>query len=166
MQPESTKSRRLQAANYRNAKFQPQRARVAAGGARPIDHAALQRCGQKSSKKGVIETWLSVQFGFNRLTRLFFASFLTLLWCDGAVALDRKLVHPFAHERELRVDHQIRRGPDEALPRHYRAVATSELGVEETVDARSLNNLAMVYHDQGRYAEAEPLYQRSEVTVR
>ncbi len=27
--------------------------------------------------------------------------------------------------------------------------------------ATSLNNLALVYDDQGRYAEAEPLYQRS-----
>ena len=103
----------------------------------------------------------SVQFGFIRLTRLLLASALTLLWPDGAVALDRKLVHPLAQERELWVDHQIRRGPGEALPRHYPAVAKSELGVEEAVDARSLNNLAMVYHDQGRYAEAEPLYQRS-----
>jgi hypothetical protein len=85
-----------------------------------------------------------VQFGFNRLTRLLLAAALTLLWSDGAVALDRKLVHPLAQERELWVDHQIRRGPGEALPRHYQAVAKSELGVEETVDARSLNNLAML----------------------
>ena len=103
----------------------------------------------------------SVQFGFNRLTRLLLASALTWLWSDSAVALDRKLVHPLAHKRELRVDHQIRRGPGEALPRHYPAVAKSELGVEKTVDARSLNNLAMLYHDQGHYAEAELLYQRS-----
>ncbi len=27
--------------------------------------------------------------------------------------------------------------------------------------ATSLNNLALVYDDQGRYAEAEPLYQRA-----
>ncbi len=27
--------------------------------------------------------------------------------------------------------------------------------------ATSLNNLALLYHDQGRYAEAEPLYERA-----
>ncbi len=31
--------------------------------------------------------------------------------------------------------------------------------------AQSLNNLAALYHQQGRYAKAEPLYQRS-LTIR
>ncbi len=35
------------------------------------------------------------------------------------------------------------------------------MGPEHPDVARSLNNLAMVYTDQGKYEEAEPLYQRS-----
>jgi len=35
------------------------------------------------------------------------------------------------------------------------------LGKDHPDVASSLNNLASLYQDQGRYAEAEPLYQRS-----
>lgn len=34
-----------------------------------------------------------------------------------------------------------------------------ELGPDHPNVGQSLNNLAGIYHDQGRYAEAEPLYQ-------
>ncbi len=34
-------------------------------------------------------------------------------------------------------------------------------GPEDTRLATSLNNLALLYHDEGKYAEAEPLYQRA-----
>ena len=34
------------------------------------------------------------------------------------------------------------------------------LGSEHPDVAESLNNLAALYHDQGRYAEAKPLYQQ------
>ena len=36
-----------------------------------------------------------------------------------------------------------------------------EFGVEDLRFATSLNNLALLYYTQGRYAEAEPLYQRA-----
>ncbi len=36
-----------------------------------------------------------------------------------------------------------------------------EFGVEDPRFATSLNNLAVLYKAQGRYAEAEPLYQRA-----
>ena len=35
------------------------------------------------------------------------------------------------------------------------------LGPDHPDVATSLNNLAALYHDQGRYADAEPLYKRS-----
>ena len=36
-----------------------------------------------------------------------------------------------------------------------------ELGLDDPATATLLNNLAVLYKAQGRYAEAEPLYQRS-----
>ncbi len=41
------------------------------------------------------------------------------------------------------------------------ALREGALGPEHPDVAQSLNNLAALYDDQGRYAEAEPLYQRS-----
>jgi hypothetical protein len=35
------------------------------------------------------------------------------------------------------------------------------LGADHPDVAQSLNNLAWLYHEQGRYSEAEPLYQRA-----
>jgi tetratricopeptide (TPR) repeat protein len=35
------------------------------------------------------------------------------------------------------------------------------LGPDHPDVAQSLNNIALLYHARGRYAEAEPLYQRS-----
>jgi hypothetical protein len=35
------------------------------------------------------------------------------------------------------------------------------LGAEDRDTASSLNNLATLYQDQGKYEEAEPLYQRA-----
>ena len=44
-----------------------------------------------------------------------------------------------------------------------RALAIREkvLGPEHVNVAQSFNNLAGLYNDQGRYADAEPLYKRS-----
>ncbi len=36
-----------------------------------------------------------------------------------------------------------------------------EFGPDHPTTAALLNNLAVLYRDQGRYAEAEPLFQRS-----
>ncbi|MFQ5624493.1 MAG: tetratricopeptide repeat protein, partial [Paracoccaceae bacterium] len=36
-----------------------------------------------------------------------------------------------------------------------------ELGPDHPITARLLNNLALLYHAQGNYAEAAPLYRRS-----
>ena len=41
------------------------------------------------------------------------------------------------------------------------AIREKALGPDHPDVAGSLNNLAVLYHDQGRYAEAEPLYKRS-----
>ena len=41
------------------------------------------------------------------------------------------------------------------------AIKEKALGRDHPDVARSLNNLAGLYRDQGRYADAEPLYQRS-----
>ena len=38
------------------------------------------------------------------------------------------------------------------------------MGPEHPNVATSLNNLALIYYDQGKYAEAEPLYQRDLAT--
>ena len=50
-----------------------------------------------------------------------------------------------------------------AEPLYQRALAIREkaLGPEHPDVARSLNNLANLYHDRGDYAKAEPLYQRA-----
>ena len=50
-----------------------------------------------------------------------------------------------------------------AEPLFERALAIWEtaLGPEHPDVATSLNNLAMLYYDQGQYAKAEPLYQRA-----
>jgi tetratricopeptide (TPR) repeat protein len=44
-----------------------------------------------------------------------------------------------------------------------RALATGEkvLGPEDPLVALGLNNLALLYQDQGKYEQAEPLYQRA-----
>jgi len=60
----------------------------------------------------------SVQFGFIRLTRLLLASALTLLWPDGAVALDRKLEHPLAQERSYGLITKF----DVALAKRFRGI--------------------------------------------
>ena len=52
----------------------------------------------------------------------------------------------------------------DAKPLHQRALAIRErsLGPAEHPDiARSLNNLAALYHVQGRLADAEPLFERA-----
>ena len=41
------------------------------------------------------------------------------------------------------------------------AIREKALGPDHPDVARSLNNLAELYDDQGRYADAEPLYKRS-----
>ena len=41
------------------------------------------------------------------------------------------------------------------------AIRETALGRDHPALATSLNNLAGLYYRQGRYAEAEPLYQRS-----
>ncbi len=41
------------------------------------------------------------------------------------------------------------------------AIFEKALGPDHPELGRSLNNLAALYDDQGKYAEAEPLYQRS-----
>jgi hypothetical protein len=50
----------------------------------------------------------------------------------------------------------------EAEPLLSRALTIREqtLGPEHPDTAESLNNLAMLYFNQGRYIEAEPLYRR------
>jgi len=52
---------------------------------------------------------------------------------------------------------------EEAIARSERALAIREqtLGPEHPDTARSLNNLAVLYHDMGAYAKAEPLYLRA-----
>jgi tetratricopeptide (TPR) repeat protein len=51
----------------------------------------------------------------------------------------------------------------EAIPLAERALAlgVKALGPEHLDVATSLNNLALLYESQGRYAEAEPLYKRT-----
>jgi tetratricopeptide (TPR) repeat protein len=51
----------------------------------------------------------------------------------------------------------------EAEPLYVRALAIRErqLGAEHPYTAHSLNNLAMLYYNQGKYAEAELLYMRA-----
>jgi tetratricopeptide (TPR) repeat protein len=41
------------------------------------------------------------------------------------------------------------------------AIRETTLGGDHPAVATSLNNLAVLYHDQLRYADAEPLYQRA-----
>ena len=41
------------------------------------------------------------------------------------------------------------------------AIREKTLGPDHPDVASALNNLASLYHKQGRYAEAEPLYKRS-----
>ena len=41
------------------------------------------------------------------------------------------------------------------------AIKEKILGPDHTEVATSLNNLALLYYAQGRYAQAEPLYKRS-----
>ncbi len=50
-----------------------------------------------------------------------------------------------------------------AEPLYERSLAIREkvLGSAHPDVAQSLNNLALLYHVQGKYAEAEPLYQRA-----
>ena len=51
---------------------------------------------------------------------------------------------------------------DEAEKQVLRALQEAEnFGPEDPRLAASLNNLALLYHGQGKYAEAEPLHQRS-----
>ncbi len=56
---------------------------------------------------------------------------------------------------------------DEAEPHALEALALSEteFGPEHAYTVKSLNNLAMLYKNQARYTEAEPLYKRSLVRV-
>ena len=41
------------------------------------------------------------------------------------------------------------------------AIREHQLGPEHSDTAQSLNNLAGLYDEQGKYAQAEPLYQRA-----
>jgi hypothetical protein len=56
---------------------------------------------------------------------------------------------------------QLRAGIDERYPRLDLAALNGDSGAEAATDARQLNDLALLYQNQGRYADAEPLYQRS-----
>jgi tetratricopeptide (TPR) repeat protein len=50
--------------------------------------------------------------------------------------------------------------PDE-LAKRALAISEKALGPDHPDVATSLNNLALLYRNQGRYADAEPLYKRS-----
>src|SRR5437764_11821541 len=56
---------------------------------------------------------------------------------------------------------QLRGGVDERSPSLNLAALTGDDGAKTTTEARQLNDLALLYQNQGRYADAEPLYQRS-----
>ncbi len=52
--------------------------------------------------------------------------------------------------------------PEEAIRQSQFALKESEdFGEEDPRFAASLSNLALLYDDQGRYAEAEPLFKRA-----
>ena len=56
---------------------------------------------------------------------------------------------------------QLQAGIDERYPRLHLAALNGDGGVAGATEARQLNDLALLYQNQGRYADAEPLYQRS-----
>ena len=80
-----------------------------------------------------------------------FGSFL----CDGADALVRER----AGVRDLAAPDSL----DAAgrIPRRLLAALNGEGRSEGMTEARQLNDLALLYQHQGRYTDAEPLYQRS-----
>ena len=49
----------------------------------------------------------------------------------------------------------------ERLYKRSLAIREKALGLDHPAIAGSLNNLAVLYRSLGRYAEAEPLYQRA-----
>jgi hypothetical protein len=51
----------------------------------------------------------------------------------------------------------LRSGPPEQLHKRSLAIREKALGPDHPDVANSLNNMASLYHAQGRYADAEPL---------
>src|SRR5262249_24126179 len=107
------------------------------------------------------KTGCRVKFKSKLFLKPFLVIPLALLWRDAAAAVDRKPVQRIADDRQW-IAHETRRQPRAPLVGLYLAALDSdrEVGSENTLDARPLNNLALQYHAEGRYAEAESLYKR------
>src|SRR5205814_4168375 len=56
---------------------------------------------------------------------------------------------------------QLQAGIEERYPRLDLAALNGDGGAAGATEARQLNDLALLYQHQGRYTDAEPLYQRS-----
>src|SRR6516165_4197930 len=83
---------------------------------------------------------------------LFVPSLALAQGLDEATALEQQVTQLYTHGHF-----------SEALQIAQRALTIREraLGPDHPAVAVSLNNLALVYAAQGRYADAEPLYKRS-----
>ncbi len=66
-----------------------------------------------------------------------------------------------AYNSDITLDQQGRDSEAERYAKEALRLGTEEFGPDDPTTATMLNNLALLYHDQGKYAEAEPLYQRS-----
>jgi len=80
-------------------------------------------------------------------------------WAVPVWAQSAELMAAFNRQKELR--EQGRYG--DAIPFAEKALelGKKEFGSKHETTVRLLNNLALLYDDQGRYAEAEPLSKRS-----
>ena len=63
--------------------------------------------------------------------------------------------------QSVRLYGEVRLNVDMSLVRGELATPGGENGLEGVSEARRLNDLALEYQHEGRYADAEPLYRRS-----
>ena len=98
-----------------------------------------------------------------RIARVFMVAFLALMLWQQLVNSQE-----MSWEDQMRAGIQAyQKGNYPQAERHWKAglEEAKEFGSEDPRLATSLNNLALLYKIQGKYAEAEPLYQRS-LTIR
>ena len=110
------------------------------------------------------EVFMGRRIGF--LSRLFDAVFLVGACLLVALAVNISVSLPsFAQKDEAATLNQkvVEFYRAEAIPFAQRSLAIREkaLGPDHPEVAQSLNNLALLYEAQGRYADAEPLYKRA-----
>src|SRR5947199_336002 len=93
------------------------------------------------------------------LTRIGVAIVLAMLCAGNALAQGSELVRADALDQQVIQLYRQGRYGDAVVAQEALAIREKALGPEHADVAHSLNNLAKLYDNQGRYAEAEPLYQ-------